>query len=71
MLKKKYVRDGEGRISGSVTSGFQGPFETLVRDEHERITGWTSEKFHTTRDQHGRLVSRNTADAGLLLKRNK
>jgi len=69
MLKKQYIRDGKRRIIGSVTTGFRGAFETLVRDEHERTVGWTSEKFHTTRDEHGRLVSLNTADPGLLLKR--
>jgi len=71
MLKKKYIRDGEGRIIGSVTNGFKGAFDTLVRDEHEHITGWSSETFRTTRDGGGGLVSRNTADPGLLLKRHK
>lgn len=68
MLKKQYIRDGKRRIIGSVTSGFQGSFETLVRNERERALGWTSRKFHTTRDEHGALVSLNTSDAGLLLK---
>ena len=71
MLKKQYVRDGQRRIIGSVTAGFVGSFDTLVRNEHEQVTGWTSAKFHTTRDQHGRLASINLADAGLLLKRNR
>jgi len=70
MLKKKYIRDGEGKIIGSVTNGFKGAFDSLVRDEHEQISGWSSNKFHTTRDGRGGLVSRNTADPGLLLKRH-
>jgi hypothetical protein len=71
MLKKEYVRDGKRRIIGSVTAGFKGSFETLVRDEHERVAGWTSEKLHATRDQGGHPVSLNTADAGLLLKQHR
>ncbi len=71
MLKKEYIRDGKRRIIGSVTNGFQGGFETLVRDESERVLGWTSRKFHTTRDGQGALVSLNTPDAGLLLKRHR
>lgn len=68
MLKKQYIRDGKRRIIGSVTTGFQGSLETLVRDEHQRVLGWTSDRFRTTRDEQGRLVSLNTADAGLRLK---
>ncbi len=71
MLKKEYIRDGKRRIIGSATTGFQGSFETLVRDECERVSGWTSRRFHTTRDEHGALVSLNAADAGLLLKRHR
>lgn len=71
MLKKQYIRDGQRRIIGSVTAGFVGSFDTLVRDEHENLIGRTSEKFHTTRDQDGNLVSLNKADAGLLIKRHK
>jgi len=71
MLKKEYVRDGQRRIIGSVTDGFRGSFESLVRDEHENVIGRTSEKFHTTRSHDGKLVSLNTADAGLLFKRNR
>jgi hypothetical protein len=66
MLKKTYVRDGQNRIIGSVTSGFTGSFENLVRDSHENVIGRTSERFGTTRDGHGNLISINTADPGLL-----
>jgi hypothetical protein len=41
--------------------------DRLVRDEHEHIIGRRSESFGTTRDEHGKLVSINTADAGLLI----
>jgi hypothetical protein len=71
MLKKTYVRDGKNRVIGSVTTGFEGSFETLVRDEHDHILGTTSEQFRTTRDAHGNLVSLGTADPGLLLSRKK
>jgi hypothetical protein len=71
MLKKTYVRDGNNRLVGSVTTGFEGSFETLVRDDHDNIIGSTSERFGTTRDGHGNLVSVDTADPGLLLNRKK
>jgi len=71
MLKKTYVRDGKNRLIGSVTTGFEGSFEGLVRDEDEHIIGRTSERFGTTRDGNGRLISVNTADPGLLLNRKK
>jgi hypothetical protein len=71
MLKKTYVRDGKNRLIGSVTTGFEGSFEALVRDEDEHIIGRTSERFGTTRDGNGRLISVNTADPGLLLNRKK
>ena len=40
-----------------------------VRDESGRYLGRTSEHFATTRDEHGNLVSINSADPGLLIKR--
>jgi hypothetical protein len=69
-LKKDYVRDGKRRIIGSVTSGFSDT-SAVVRDEKNQITGRTSEKFRTTRDNHGNLVSINSPDPGLLIGRKK
>jgi hypothetical protein len=69
-LKKTYVRDGKRRIIGSVTTGFSDE-SAVVRDEHGQITGRTSDKFHTTRDDKGGLVSLNTSDPGLLIGRKK
>jgi hypothetical protein len=66
MLTKTYIRDGKNRIVGSITRGFSGGDMTVARDEHEHVIGRTSERFGTTRDGHGNLVSINTADAGLL-----
>ena len=66
-LKKEYVRDGNRRIIGSVTSGYSDT-SSVVRDEHE-IAGRTSERFRTTRDAHGKLVSTNSADPGFLIRR--
>jgi len=68
-LKKEFIRDGQRRIIGSTTTGYVGAFDTIVRDEHDHILGWSSEKFHTTRDNHGHLVSINSADPGLLIER--
>jgi len=70
-LKKEFIRDGNRRIIGSITTGFTGAFDTLVRDEHNHILGRTSEHFGTTRDDHGNLVSINTADPGLLIGKRK
>ena len=68
MLKKTYVRDGKNRIIGSVTSGYSDSSE-VIRNEHEQITGRTNERFHTTRDAHGNLVSVNSSDPGLLIRK--
>jgi hypothetical protein len=68
-LKREYIRDGNRRIIGSTTTGFTGAFDTIVRDESGHCLGRTSERFGTTRDEHGNLVSINTADPGLLVKR--
>jgi len=67
---KKYIRDANHQLIGSVTSGFSDE-SSVVRDEHEQIIGRTSDKFSTTRDQHGKLVSINTSDPGLLIKTRK
>jgi hypothetical protein len=70
MLKKEYIRDGKKRIIGSVASGFSDT-SAVVRDENSQITGRTSERFHTTRDKDGGLVSINSPDPGLLIGRKK
>ena len=69
-LSKKYVRDGNRRIIGSVTTGFSDT-SAVVRDEENKIAGRTSERFHTTRDEHANLLSINSPDPGLLLGRRK
>jgi hypothetical protein len=71
MLKKEYIRDAKHQVIASITTGFVGAYETILKDEHEQVLGTTSERFHTTRDEHGALVSTNTADAGLLIGRKK
>jgi hypothetical protein len=70
-LNKEYIRDGKRRIIGSVTTGYTGGTSTIVRDEHNEITGRTSERFNTVRDTHGNLVSINTSDPGLLIGHKK
>jgi hypothetical protein len=69
-LTKRYLRDGKNRIIGSVTSGYRDT-STVVRDEHDQIAGRTSERFNTVRDAHGNLVSINSSDPGLLIRRKK
>jgi hypothetical protein len=69
-LSKKYVRDGNRRIIGTVTTGISDT-SAVVRDEENRIAGRTSERFHTTRDEHANLVSTNSPDPGLILGRRK
>jgi hypothetical protein len=58
------------RIIGSVTSGFSDE-SAVVRDEDNKLSGRTSERYDTTRDDHGNLVSINSADPGLLLGKRK
>jgi len=70
-LNKEYIRDGQRRIVGSVTTGVTGAFDTIVRDESGDFLGRTSEKFQTTRDNQGNLVSINSADPGLLIGKRK
>jgi hypothetical protein len=70
MLNKHYIRDGNRKIIGSVTTGFSDE-SSVVRDEGNKINSRTSERFHTTRDGHGKLVSVNSADPGLLIGRGK
>ena len=70
-LNKEYVRDGKRRIIGSITSGYSGGTSDVVRDEHNEISGRTSDVFHTTRDERGNLVSTNTSDPGLLINQKK
>jgi hypothetical protein len=71
LLKKDYVRDGNRKIIGSVTSGYSGDTSDVVRDDRNGITGRTSERFKTTRDGHGNLVSANSPDPGFLIVRGK
>jgi hypothetical protein len=68
MLKKEFIRDGTRRIIGSVTTGYSDT-SAVVRNEGNRIAGRTSDCFHTTRDSHGNLLSVNSSDPGLLIRR--
>jgi YD repeat-containing protein len=69
-LAKKYIRDGKHGIVGSVTDGFNDK-SSVVRDEQNQIAGRTNERFHTTRNAQGNLVSINSADPGLLINKKK
>lgn len=41
-LSKKYVRDGNRKIIGSITSGYSGGTSDVVRDDRNGITGRTA-----------------------------
>jgi hypothetical protein len=68
MLKKEFIRDGTRRIIGSVTTGYSDT-STVTHDEGNRIEGRISGRFHTTRDSSGKLVSINSADPSLLIRK--
>ena len=42
MLRKNFIRDGNRRIIGSVTTGYSDTSKA-VRDDHNRIAGRTSD----------------------------
>jgi hypothetical protein len=68
MLKIDFVRDGKNQIAGSVTSGFANG-DAVARDRDGKVLGHSNDRVDNTRDGNGRLVSRNTADVGLLFRR--
>lgn len=68
MLKVNFVRDGKNQIVGSVTSGFANG-DAVARDRDGKVLGHSNDRFDNTRDGSGCLVSRNTADVGLLFHR--
>jgi len=70
MLNKHYIRDGNRKIIGSVTTGFSDE-SGVVRREDNQIAGRTNDRFSTTRDAHGKLVSINSSDPGLLINQKK
>ena len=70
MLKKYFIRDGNRTIKGSVTTGYTDS-SRIVRDQRNQIIGRTNERFNTVRDAHGKLLSINSADPGLLIGREK
>lgn len=70
-LTKRFVRDRNRRIIGSITTGYSGGTSDVVRNDQNQITGCTSDLFHTTRDGNGRIVSTNASDPGLLIRRKK
>jgi hypothetical protein len=68
MLKRHFIRDGNRRIIGSITAGYSDS-SSIVRDQRNQITGRTNERFNNVRDAHGKLVSANSADPGLVIGR--
>ena len=68
MLKKDFIRDGSRKVIASVTTGYSDS-SSVVRDAHNQISGRTNGRFHTTRDSSGTLISTNSADPGLLIRK--
>ena len=68
-LEKKFIRDGRNKLIGSVTSGYADNTE-VVRDTEGKLLGKTNRRFSTTRDARGKLVSIDTPNAGLLLRKD-
>ena len=69
-LEKKYIRDFNHRVTGTVTSGFDNGHGSVVRDNSGEVLGRTSTRYNQTRDRSGRIVSSNSADAGLLIPKS-
>jgi len=70
MLRKHFIRDGNRRITASVTTGYSDT-SSIVRDQRDQFTGRTNERFNTVRDAHGNLVSTNSADPGIVIGRKR
>ena len=68
MLKKDFIRDGNCKIIGSITTGYSDS-SSVVRDERNEISGRTNGRLNTTRDSSGSLISTNVADPGLLIRK--
>lgn len=68
MLKKDFVRDGNRKIIASVTTGFSDT-SSVVRNDRDQIAGCTNSRFNTTRDSRDKLVSTNSSDPGLLIRK--
>jgi YD repeat-containing protein len=68
MSKVTYVRDGQNQIIGSTTRGLANG-DTVVRDREGHIVGHANDVFRNTRDAQGRLISRNSSDPGLLIRK--
>lgn len=68
-LEKKYIRDFNHRVVGSVTSGFDNGHVSVVRDNDGHVVGRTNTRYNETRDNNGRIISSNTADPGLLIRK--
>jgi hypothetical protein len=66
-LKIEYGKRG-GQVLGTITSGYSDG-STTVRDSGGRVLGHSSERFNTTRDSSGKLVSTNTASPELLIRK--
>jgi hypothetical protein len=69
MLTKTWIKDANGKIVGSETSGFNLGRDTVVHGADGEYLGRTSQQFDTKRDSSGKVAAKNAADTGLLLGR--
>jgi hypothetical protein len=66
-MKVSTVRDGQGRILGNTTQYSNG--NTVARNRGGSILGRSSQTFGNTRGPNDRLVSNNTADSRLFVRK--
>lgn len=66
MFKTQFLRDGQNQIIGNETHFENG--DVVARDRDGKILGRANSAFRNTRNGDGKLVSRNTHDAGLLFR---
>ena len=65
-MRMESVRDDKGHLIGTKTIFDNG--DVVARDSHGQILGRSSERFGITCNSNGHLVSRNQADANILLR---
>jgi hypothetical protein len=66
-MKVYTLLDGQNRIGGTNTTNSNE--DTVARYRSGNILGRSSQTFNNTRGPNDRLVSNNTADARLLLRK--
>ena len=68
MVKTEYIGDGKNQIKANITTGL-ATADAVVREGSGRILDHSNSVFNNTRDSQGRLMSRDSDDSGLLLRK--